>query len=59
MSKPANSGKSKTCIRRWQEGFATEEFEARLRDDAAPRMQPQGDLPHGLLRITQYLKSKS
>jgi Winged helix-turn helix len=38
------TGKSKTCVWRWQERFATEGFEGLLRDKARPsRIKPLGD----------------
>ena len=38
------TGKSKTCVWRWQERFATEGFEGLLRDKTRPsRIKPLGD----------------
>ena len=38
------TGKSKTCVWRWQERFATEGFEGLLRDKTPPsRIKPLGD----------------
>ena len=38
------TGKSKTCVRRWQERFAAEGFDGLLRDKTRPSRVPKLDL---------------